>query len=444
MAVPSPVRSITYNHKAAATKYAIPFSFSATSEVDVTHDGDVLVEGTDYEIDGETVVMLDDELDDDVPLVISRTVPFKQLVDYSAATTYSPATHMGSYNALTYQTQQLADRIAALEEDADDEAVVAGDGLFFSGDNLHVGSGPGARVGTKITLWYGAAADIKNVNATAFDAGVADLVASGDHKHNIDTAAPVAGAVVAGGTASAGVATTLAHSDHVHAVEAGTPVNVNALAADEGVATTFARSDHKHDVDTDTPGPLTDSTNAEGSATTLVLSDHTHAHGERAGGTLHAVAITGATAGFLAGSDKAKLDGLDDVYNAGTNSGYPSGHTVVVSEVRNYLLVTTALTKILEWTITDNATEMVRMTVAAYCEPNNEGAGYIRDFTIKRDAGTASLVSSVTSTFTEESDSGWDVSVALGSGNTKLEVSVDGPTEQTHWTVRCERLISYV
>jgi hypothetical protein len=47
--------------------------------------------------------------------------------------------------------------------------------------------------------------------------------------------------------------------------------------------------------------------NAAGAASTISRSDHVHAHGDQAGGTLHAAATTG-TAGFLSAADKLKLD----------------------------------------------------------------------------------------------------------------------------------------
>jgi len=54
---------------------------------------------------------------------------------------------------------------------------------------------------------------------------------------------------------------------------------------------------------------ITDSTNGVGTANSLARSDHTHAHGDRGGGTLHAVATT-SVAGFMSSTDKTKLDSL--------------------------------------------------------------------------------------------------------------------------------------
>lgn len=47
--------------------------------------------------------------------------------------------------------------------------------------------------------------------------------------------------------------------------------------------------------------------NAAGAASTTSRSDHVHAHGDQAGGTLHATATSG-SAGFLSATDKEKLD----------------------------------------------------------------------------------------------------------------------------------------
>jgi hypothetical protein len=51
------------------------------------------------------------------------------------------------------------------------------------------------------------------------------------------------------------------------------------------------------------------SSNAEGSATSAARSDHVHAHGDQAGGSLHAVA-TDLVAGFMSAADKTKLDSI--------------------------------------------------------------------------------------------------------------------------------------
>jgi len=87
------------------------------------------------------------------------------------------------------------------------------------------------------------------------------------------------------------------------------PLNVTKAPASAGGAVEASRQDHKHDVDTATAVELTDTTNAEGAATSLARSDHQHAHGNRGGGTLHAL-VTALAAGFMSAADKIKLDGL--------------------------------------------------------------------------------------------------------------------------------------
>ena len=49
--------------------------------------------------------------------------------------------------------------------------------------------------------------------------------------------------------------------------------------------------------------------NLEGSAHSAARSDHVHAHGDQAGGSLHALATT-LVAGFMSESDKTKLDSI--------------------------------------------------------------------------------------------------------------------------------------
>jgi hypothetical protein len=59
---------------------------------------------------------------------------------------------------------------------------------------------------------------------------------------------------------------------------AGAPVNVNKSPAQVGVALSSARADHKHDIDTAAPVAV-GIENLEGVATTLARSDHVHAPG---------------------------------------------------------------------------------------------------------------------------------------------------------------------
>ena len=94
--------------------------------------------------------------------------------------------------------------------------------------------------------------------------------------------------------------------------QGGTISTINAGdAAVSGNASGLAVKDHQHAVSTSAASEISDATNSEGVSTSLARADHGHAHGNRGGGTLHAVA-TIASAGFLSATDKAKLDALID------------------------------------------------------------------------------------------------------------------------------------
>jgi hypothetical protein len=71
------------------------------------------------------------------------------------------------------------------------------------------------------------------------------------------------------------------------------------------------------------------------------------AHGSRAGGTLHAVAVAAGAAGFMSGADKTKLDGIaaGAQVNVGTDISYNAGTRLLSSSTGNddtLPLVTTA------------------------------------------------------------------------------------------------------
>lgn len=76
-----------------------------------------------------------------------------------------------------------------------------------------------------------------------------------------------------------------------------------------GISGEVSRCDHEHAVAVASPVEISDTTNAPGVAGTLIRSDHVHAHGDRGGGSLHAL-VTIATAGFMSAADKVKLDGI--------------------------------------------------------------------------------------------------------------------------------------
>lgn len=134
--------------------------------------------------------------------------------------------------------------------------------------------------------------------------GVAPTAARADHKHDVVTGEPLS---IAYGDSSEGIATALARADHKHAVAApGLPSTLSVDAASAGEGAAFAREDHAHAVSTGMPVAV-GSVVSEGTSPALARADHVHAHGDHAGGSLHACA-THEAAGFLSADDKSKLD----------------------------------------------------------------------------------------------------------------------------------------
>lgn len=84
-----------------------------------------------------------------------------------------------------------------------------------------------------------------NVSRSAAAVGIGTTAARDDHKHDVDTASPDAGAVAVGNIAAEGLSTSLARADHTHAVARGTPVSVSD-SNNAGVGTDFAAGDHVH------------------------------------------------------------------------------------------------------------------------------------------------------------------------------------------------------
>jgi hypothetical protein len=125
---------------------------------------------------------------------------------------------------------------------------------------------------------YAGTAQLADVDAAVEAAGTSELVARGDHKHSISTAAP--GTIQVGDAANAGSANSVAKSDHTHALTApSAPANVTKAAAATGSSANVARQDHKHDVSTAAPAAgsvAAGNSAAEGSGTSLSRSDHQH------------------------------------------------------------------------------------------------------------------------------------------------------------------------
>lgn len=135
------------------------------------------------------------------------------------------------------------------------------------------------------------------------------------------TAAP--GATSVATAPSAGTALSFARSDHVHQSNT-TPSNVDKSTAAIGTSGEPARADHKHDITTATAVSLTDATNAEGTGSALARADHTHAHGNRGGGTLHAL-VSSTANGFQPQSNYAAI--VNPTVNNDGTQGYLPGST---------------------------------------------------------------------------------------------------------------------
>lgn len=90
---------------------------------------------------------------------------------------------------------------------------------------------------------------------------------------------------------------------------AGTPAVLTAAAGSNGALATAAPYDHRHQVQTAAPVAI-GTANSAGASNSLARADHVHDHGAQTDGSHHAVAVAGGANGFLSGADKTKLDGI--------------------------------------------------------------------------------------------------------------------------------------
>lgn len=144
-------------------------------------------------------------------------------------------------------------------------------------------------------------------------------------KTKLDGIATSAAAVTASapadvGTTAVGVATTAARADHVHGHGNLAGGSFHALAIAAGAAGFLSGTDKsKLDGVAASAAALTASapadvgTTAVGVATVAARGDHVHAHGNQLGGSLHAVAVAGVSAGFVSASDQTKLNNTTGV-----------------------------------------------------------------------------------------------------------------------------------
>lgn len=231
-----------------------------------------------------------------------------------------------------------------------------------------------------------------NVNRSAASAGSATKAALSDHKHDIDTAAPTV-SIGANNVAADGSGADLMRADATIALDtSGTrdDLSVGQSGAD-GTANGVARKDHSHGVPAASATEITDSTNSAGSSGNFVHSDHKHAHGDRGGGSLHALAIASGAAGFISGSDKQKLDDVE----SGATATVPRHDTITSEDING---TDTALSDTLDHTPVD--------VTAVLLNVNGHGQRYGVDFSI---SGTTITWLGTTSDFDLESDDNIDV-----------------------------------
>ncbi|MGH9811523.1 MAG: hypothetical protein ACRD4T_00155 [Candidatus Acidiferrales bacterium] len=423
MTVPITTRKVEFSGNGVTTAFATTFRFLTNAHVVVKlklSGGSFVtqVEGTHYTLTGAgldaggTVTMVVAPPASST-LSIERTVPLTQTVDFSVQGSFAPQTHEDEFDLHTHADQQLEGRIAALESISNPAPdFSAGAGLTLAATVLDVGAGNGIQVNADtVEAIYGAAADIADVTKAAEAAGALNKAARADHKHDVSTAAPAAGAVAIGNAAAEGTATSLARSDHVHAVTApAAPADVTKAAASAGAATTFARADHKHDISTAVVATV-GTANAEGSATSVARSDHVHNHGNQTTPAHHAVATT-ADNGFMSAADKTKLDNLCSA--------------VVVG-----IAQTTDATPldILSRTIGVGLAEYIEVNIVARRSTGAEACGYKIAGTFRRDGASAIQVSTTTALVTQEDAVALAVAFAITGAS--VRVSITGEAGKT-------------
>jgi hypothetical protein len=442
MTVPIEASRVEYAGNGVTTAFPTTFYFQASSQVRVrtTPSGGVatvLTEGVHYTVTtpargsgaGGTVTFLTAPASG-TAIAIERDVLFVQETALRTAGQFEPETHEDIADYQMMALQEVVRDMADLELASGSATIAAGSGLTSTGTSpvtLHVGAGDGITVNAdNIEVDYGIGPDLDLVyadSATALE-GINPKAARIDHRHVALTGTP--GAIAIGDAADDGSEFALARADHQHSLAApGAPADVTKATAAPGVSPAPSRADHKHDIATAAAVTLTDSTNAEGNATSLARSNHTHAHGNRGGGTLHAVATT-SVAGFMSSADKTKLDSL-------------ASETVTAGSAKT---TDATPTNILQWTPTNQTGEAVELVVCAKRSAAAEGGAYGKAFCVVRFDNVTSQVGTTQNRWTDiESSAGMDVAVIISSPN--VIVRVTGIAAQTiDWYAVARRFVA--
>jgi hypothetical protein len=191
-------------------------------------------------------------------------------------------------------------------------------------------------------------------------------------------------------TGAAGTDTGVyANDDHTHAHGAQTDETLHALATPG--ANGFMSAADKTKLNGIETGATADAASgvappdvaAAGAAgtdtNTYANSDHTHGHGNQAGGSLHALAVAGVSAGFMSAADKTKLDGL----GAGTATQdffFPMGN--LITNYSEYAVATVGAngTGYCSFKVPADFTTLTSLELVGIIDPAAAGGGKNIDF----------------------------------------------------------------
>ncbi len=354
-------------------------------------------------------------------IIIERDVQMVQATNFRTVGDFSPEIHEYEFDELVFMVQENARDIKDATT-VQSGGLVAGDGVSFTGNTLNVGQGDGITVGVNsISVAFDAFAppSVSGANAVA---GTVPFPAHRDHTHQVVMGPPVLQGANTGGFE--GVSYAAAHADHVHPTATGLPVNVNASARSLGLSGLFSDASHKHLVEVGPPVSITDYGNAEGSGDLLARSGHVHEHGDRGGGTLHALA-TPSVAGFMSPAQAGAVQALatsGEVMSAGSTS------TISASPI-----------SVLSWTPANYSTEVITACVAATCSRDGVSNGYFFRFVVRRDGGTT-LVGTV-DMLEKEGAAPWSAVVSVAASPV-VSIVVTGDTgTPVSWNAVARRLV---